>query len=59
MQPDLEAQTIKYLFERIKELEAQIESLKAEVNASSIEIKEDVTRKSNLLIEEFLDGAGI
>jgi serine O-acetyltransferase len=59
LQPDLEAQTIKCLFERIKELEAQIESLKAEANTSSTETKEDVTRKSNLLIEEFLDGAGI
>lgn len=59
LQPDLEAQTIKCLFERIKELEAQIESLKAEANTSSTEAKEDVTRQSNLLIEEFLDGAGI
>ncbi|MCU0533643.1 MAG: serine O-acetyltransferase [Hydrococcus sp. Prado102] len=58
-QPDLEAQSIKCLFERIKELESQIESLKAEVNASSTETKEDATHKSNLLIEEFLDGAGI
>jgi len=59
LQPDLEAQMIKCLFERIKELEAQIESLKAEANASPTETKEDVTRKFNLLIEEFLDGAGI
>lgn len=61
--PDLEAQVIRVLFERIKSLEMQIESLKAESGLSSAnqgtEQLYNLSADSNLLIEEFLDGAGI
>ncbi len=61
--PDVEAQVIRALFDRIKSLEMQIESLKAQ-SASPLaqqrsEYSDHLLTDSDLFIEEFLDGAGI
>lgn len=62
LQPDLEAQVIQILFERIKFLESQIEPFK-KVNSSQSNKSEEITDSSrltsNLIVENFLDGAGI
>ncbi len=61
--PDVEAQVIRALFERIKSLEMQIESLKSPLGLpptnAEVEQSHDLSAESDLLIEEFLDGAGI
>ncbi|MBD0345442.1 MAG: serine O-acetyltransferase [Coleofasciculus sp. Co-bin14] len=61
--PDVEAQVIRALFERIKSLEMQTESLKSQLGLpptnSEVEQSQDLSQDSDLLIEEFLDGAGI
>jgi serine O-acetyltransferase len=61
--PDVEAQVIRALFERIKSLEIQIESLKSQLGLpltqAEVEQSHDLSAESDLLIEEFLDGAGI
>ncbi|MBE9181339.1 serine O-acetyltransferase [Oculatella sp. LEGE 06141] len=61
--PDLEAQVISILFERVKSLEIQTNQLKAQLhptvrNGDAAPIQ--ATReRSDHLIEDFLDGAGI
>lgn len=61
--PDVEAQVIRVLFERIKSLEMQIENLKAQSSLSSTnqgsELYHHWSIDSDILIEEFLDGSGI
>ena len=61
--PDVEAQVIRVLFDRIKSLEMQIENLKAQ-SASPLaperaEYSHHLLTDTDRLIEEFLDGAGI
>ncbi|HEY9614347.1 serine O-acetyltransferase [Allocoleopsis sp.] len=61
--PDVEAQVIRVLFDRIKSLEMQIESLKAQ-SASPLaperaEYSHHLLTDTDHFIEEFLDGAGI
>lgn len=61
-QPDVEAQVIRALFDRIKALEMQIETLKAQLPLSSASHRKQsdhLLMDTDLLIEEFLDGAGI
>lgn len=64
--PDLEAQAIRALFDRIKYLEEQVNNLKSQsslLKTTESERKEAETNElslsSDLLIAEFLDGAGI
>lgn len=60
-QPDLEAQVIQILFERIKTLENGIKQMQQHQNNTTL-VENNVWIKhqnSNLLIEEFLDGSGI
>lgn len=59
---DLEAEVIGLLFERVKELEAQISHLQrstAPSNRKETPDAEDAIANSNHLIQNFLDGAGI
>lgn len=64
--PDLEAQAIRALFDRIKDLEDQVHILKSQ--SGQIQTTEsqkaqahinELSLSSNLFITEFLDGAGI
>jgi serine O-acetyltransferase len=61
--PDVEAQVIRVLFDRIKSLEMQIESLKAQSASHSlptqVEYSHHLLEDGDRFIEEFLDGAGI
>lgn len=61
--PDVEAQVIRVLFNRIKLLEIQIEKLKAESGLPTSSEREKQTAhllvESDLLVEDFLDGTGI
>jgi serine O-acetyltransferase len=63
--PDLEAQVVQVLFNRIKDLEQEIKQLQNRLSVTpNFYIQEDKQNSdlldaSNLLIEEFLDGAGI
>lgn len=64
--PDVEAQVIRVLFDRIKSLEMQIESLKAQSASypapprlQRLEDSPHLLKEGDRLIEEFLDGAGI
>jgi serine O-acetyltransferase len=61
--PDVEAQVIRVLFNRIKFLEIQIEKLQAESGLPTSTEREKQTDhllvESDLLVEDFLDGAGI
>jgi len=64
--PDLEAQAIRALFDRIKDLEDQVNLLKSQltpVKATESELtetkKHELFMSSNLFITQFLDGAGI
>ncbi|BAZ37099.1 serine O-acetyltransferase [Calothrix sp. NIES-4101] len=63
--PDLEAQVIQVLFNRIKDLEREIEQLQQGFSSAESYLTPNNKQKSvfsdaaNLLIEEFLDGAGI
>jgi serine O-acetyltransferase len=62
--PDVEAQVIRVLFNRIKSLEMQIENLKAQSASLSVQERPEysdylLTDAADFLIEEFLDGAGI
>jgi serine O-acetyltransferase len=60
---DVEAEVIRALFERVKYLEQQVEQLDINVHISSNEVNnqhiDETKAESNLVIEEFLDGAGI
>ncbi|MBD2197383.1 MULTISPECIES: serine O-acetyltransferase [Calothrix] len=60
---DVEAEAIRALFERVKDLEKQLEHLQTEPNVSPIEVDEAVIdtshSESDRVIEDFLDGAGI
>lgn len=61
-QPDLEAQVIQVLFERIKSLETQVEQIKNTTHLvdSRLELISCIPRdSSNSLVTDFLDGAGI
>lgn len=60
-QPDIEAQVLQKLFERIKCVETEINSLKQAIATSTSETVLDLTpaENSDYLIESFLDGAGI
>ncbi|MEG4039042.1 MULTISPECIES: serine O-acetyltransferase [unclassified Microcoleus] len=64
--PDLEAQAIRALFDRIKDLEEQVDFLKSQLSPlrpTQSEQKEaekhELFMYSNLFITDFLDGAGI
>jgi serine O-acetyltransferase len=61
--PDVEAQVIRALFDRIKSLEIETESLKFQSGLLGTPEREKQTHNlladSDLLIENFLDGAGI
>jgi serine O-acetyltransferase len=61
--PDVEAQVIRALFDRIKSLEIETESLKLQCGLLWTPEREKQTHNlladSDLLIENFLDGAGI
>jgi serine O-acetyltransferase len=63
LQLDLSAQAIQTLFERIKLLETQVENLKSRGNFSPVDLEatsiHNVIANWDLLIEEFLNGAGI
>ena len=56
--PDVEAEVIRALFQRLQALEQQVEGLRSN---AQIETLQDTTESqaSNRLIEEFLDGSGI
>ncbi len=61
---DVEAEVIRALFERVKALEKQFEELQDESSLSSNELGDEQTynpksNKSDGMIEDFLDGAGI
>lgn len=60
---DVEAEVIRALFERVKDLEKQVEQLEVGFHSSSdqpeILHNQEINNESNLMIEEFLDGAGI
>ncbi|MBH8561101.1 serine O-acetyltransferase [Nostoc sp. CENA67] len=61
---DVEAEVIRALFERVKALEKQLEQLQVQPSFSSTEVDNEQidnpqTKNSDLMIEEFLDGAGI
>jgi serine O-acetyltransferase len=60
---DPEAEVIRALFDRVKTLEQQIEELQAQLLRSSVQISPSkpasVSTKTDLMIKEFLDGAGI
>lgn len=58
-QPDLQAQVIQILFERIKHLETEIEQLQLASHQSCSTRPSLSEQASDRLIEEFLDGAGI
>lgn len=64
--PDLEAQAIRALFDRIKYLEEQVNNLKSQSSLLKTTESErteaetnELSLSSDLLIAEFLDGAGI
>jgi serine O-acetyltransferase len=63
MLPDLEAQVIQILFERLKVLETQTRLIKAELQSGeSVKLAsfgDQAIAESDQLIEDFLDGAGI
>ncbi|MDM9382673.1 serine O-acetyltransferase [Chlorogloeopsis sp. ULAP01] len=58
---DVEAEAIRALFERVKELEKQMEQLETNLHLSNTDVcvGNEVKFDSDLVIEEFLDGAGI
>jgi serine O-acetyltransferase len=59
---DVEAEVIRVLFERVKDLEQQVEQLEMNVhlsNQGNHQHLQETKNESNLMIEEFLDGAGI
>jgi serine O-acetyltransferase len=64
--PDLEAQAIRALFDRIKDLEEQVDFLKSQSSplqtnqSEQAEVeKHELFLSSDLFITQFLDGAGI
>ena len=64
--PDLEAQAIRALFDRIKDLEDEVNILKSQLtpvkapeSEPSETKKHELFMSSNLFITQFLDGAGI
>jgi serine O-acetyltransferase len=58
---DVEAEAIRALFERVKELEKQMEQLEINLHLSTTDVGvgNEIKSDSDLVIEEFLDGAGI
>ncbi|ABA24614.1 serine O-acetyltransferase [Trichormus variabilis ATCC 29413] len=60
---DMEAEAIRALFERVKDLEQQVEQLGGNFHVSINQVDnqhlQETKAESNLVIEEFLDGAGI
>jgi serine O-acetyltransferase len=61
---DVEAEVIRALFERVKDLEQQVEKLDVNhvhlsLNPANNEHIDEAKAESDLVIEEFLDGAGI
>ncbi|MCG6134689.1 MAG: serine O-acetyltransferase [Nostoc sp. LLA-1] len=60
---DVEAEVIRALFERVKDLEKQVEQLEVDFHPSNNQVEllhiQETKTESNLVIEEFLDGAGI
>ncbi|HIK11683.1 MAG TPA: serine O-acetyltransferase [Oscillatoriaceae cyanobacterium M33_DOE_052] len=61
--PDVEAEVISLLFERVKELEKQIFHLQAEFNLSTVAVNQEKMEQDKIssdgVIQDFLDGAGI
>ena len=57
--PDPEAEIIRALFDRIQSLEAEVNRLKAQRGLTPVTNTHRFKQKDNLLIENFLDGAGI
>ncbi len=56
--PDPEAEVIRALFDKIQALEAEVNRLKASRGVVPV-VNTHIPHKDNLLIENFLDGAGI
>jgi serine O-acetyltransferase len=60
---DVEAEVIRALFERVKELEKQVVQLQGQFNLPPMSVDSEKTESekcySNGVIEDFLDGAGI
>ena len=57
--PDPEAEVIRALFDKIQALEAEVNRLKASRGVVPALNTHRFPHKDNLLIENFLDGAGI
>lgn len=60
---DVEAEVIRALFERVKALEKQVQELEVQPSVHALQISDSQTNNgksnSDLVISEFLDGAGI
>ncbi|MBW4624002.1 MAG: serine O-acetyltransferase [Brasilonema octagenarum HA4186-MV1] len=60
---DVEAEVIRALFERVKALEKQVQELQAQSSVHALQVSDSQTNNSksnsDLVISEFLDGAGI
>ncbi|MBW4595341.1 MAG: serine O-acetyltransferase [Brasilonema angustatum HA4187-MV1] len=60
---DVEAEVIRALFERVKALEKQVQELQAQSSVHAFQVSDSQTNNgksnSDLVISEFLDGAGI
>jgi serine O-acetyltransferase len=60
---DVEAEVIRALFERVKALEKQVQELEVQPSVHALQVSDSQTNNgkcnSDLVISEFLDGAGI
>ncbi|NMG18028.1 serine O-acetyltransferase [Brasilonema bromeliae] len=60
---DVEAEVIRALFERVKALEKQVQELEVQPSVHALQVSDSQTNNgkssSDLMISEFLDGAGI
>ncbi|KAB8331424.1 serine O-acetyltransferase [Scytonema tolypothrichoides VB-61278] len=60
---DVEAEVIRALFERVKALEKQVQELEVQPSVHALQVNDSQTNNgksnSDLVISEFLDGAGI
>jgi serine O-acetyltransferase len=56
---DVEAEAIRALFERVKELEQQVEQLEVNLHLSVTQVNQEIRCSRDSVIEDFLDGSGI
>ncbi|MBD2432877.1 MULTISPECIES: serine O-acetyltransferase [Fischerella] len=56
---DVEAEAIRALFERVKELEQQVEQLEVNLHMSVTQVNQEIRCSRDSVIEDFLDGSGI